>query len=124
MQEFTNFNVFIVSFIMEKLQYNNIFDVITDDPAEAADLEFRADMMLLLRNYFQSKSWSQTDIMKTLGITQPRVSELTRGKIDKFSADKLIRFLAKIGYKIKPSCTVGGTKTLKIECLVKELIID
>ena len=76
---------------MEKLQYTNIFDAIADDPAEAAYLDnFRADTMLVLRNYFQSKGWKQADIMANLGITQPRVSELTRGKVDKFSSDKLI----------------------------------
>ncbi|PJE54464.1 helix-turn-helix domain-containing protein [Marinomonas sp. BSi20584] len=106
---------------MEKLQYTNIFDAIADDPAEAADLEFRADMMLVLRNYFQSKGWKQADIMVNLGITQPRVSELTRGKVDKFSSDKLIGFLAKIGYTIKPTLTLQDNQTPIFECTTRSL---
>jgi predicted XRE-type DNA-binding protein len=106
---------------MEKLQYTNIFDVIVDDPAEAADLEFRADMMLVLRNYFQSKGWKQADIMARLGITQPRVSELTRGKVDKFSSDKLIGFLAKVGYTIKPTLKLQDNHAPIFECTTRSV---
>mgnify|MGYP003630555287 FL=1 len=106
---------------MEKLQYTNIFDVIVDDPAETADLEFRADMMLVLRNYFQSKGWKQADIMAKLGITQPRVSELTRGKVDKFSSDKLIGFLAKVGYTIKPRLKLQDNHAPIFECTTRSV---
>jgi hypothetical protein len=40
---------------MEQLKYSNIFDAITEDPVEAADLQFRADLMLLLREYFRAR---------------------------------------------------------------------
>lgn len=114
-------NELTVSTAMEKLQYTNIFDAIADNPAEAADLEFRADMMLVLRNYFQSKDWKQADIMANLGITQPRVSELTRGKVDKFSSDKLIGFLAKVGYTIKPTLTLQDNQAPIFECTTRSL---
>ncbi|UTW01188.1 XRE family transcriptional regulator [Marinomonas rhizomae] len=106
---------------MEELQYTNIFDAITDDPAESADLEFRADMMLVLKNYFQSKNWTQSDIMAKLEISQPRVSELSRGKVDKFSSDKLIGFLAKIGYTIKPTFKLKDDRTPIFECTTRSL---
>lgn len=86
---------------MERLKYSNIFEAITDDAEEAADLQFRADLMLLLREYFRSKDAAQAEIGAKLGIPQPRVSELMTGKIDKFSSDKLIGFLAKLGIRFR-----------------------
>lgn len=104
---------------MEKLKYSNIFDAIADDATEAADLEFRADLMLLLRDYFRAKKASQAEIGKMLGVPQPRVSELMTGKIDKFSSDKLIGFLATLGIRFKPSFT-GATKRapMRVTCSV------
>ena len=104
---------------MSKLKFSNIFDAITDDGDEAADLEFRADLMLLLREYFKAHNASQTEIGKTLGVPQPRVSELLGGKIDKFSSDKLIGFLAKVGIRLKPHIAPATTGTaMKITCAV------
>ena len=106
---------------MSELKFKNIFDAISDDPAEAADLEFRADMILVLRNYFDAQKWSTADIMAALEIPQPRVSELTSGKVSKFSSDKLIRFLAKIGYQIKPTLKVKKDSSVSFKCSTKEL---
>ena len=104
---------------MEQLKYSNIFDAITDDAAEAADLQFRADLMLLLREYFRSKAATQAEIGTKLGIPQPRVSELMTGKINKFSSDKLIGFLANLGIRFRP-VMVAPTKTkpMQIKCNV------
>lgn len=102
---------------MEQLKYSNIFDAITDDPVEAADLKFRADLMLLLREYFRAQKATPADICQRLGVPQPRVSELLNGKIDKFSADKLIGFAAKLGIRFYPSVVKASRgKPMKIKC--------
>ncbi len=106
---------------MSELKFTNIFDAISDDSAKAADLEFRADMMLALRNYFDAQKWTTEDIMTALEIPQPRVSELKSGKVSKFSSDKLIRFLAKIGYQIKPSMKIKKDRSVAFKCSTKEL---
>jgi len=85
-----------------KLKYSNIFEAITQNAEEAADMEFRADLMLVLREFFREQEASQTQIGQILGIPQPRVSELMTGKVDKFSSDKLIGFLAKVGFDSSP----------------------
>lgn len=104
---------------MERLKYSSIFEAITDDAIEAADLQFRADLMLLLRECFRSKGATQAEIGARLGIPQPRVSELMTGKVDKFSSDKLIGFLASLGIRLKP-IMVPSTKTrpMQIKCNV------
>lgn len=100
---------------MEKLKYSNIFEAITDDAEQAADLEFRADLMLVLREHFGKAS--QTQIGKALGIPQSRVSELLSGKVNKFSSDKLIGFLARAGIRFKPSSVkTGNGKPPKVKC--------
>lgn len=105
---------------MERLDYKNIFEAITEDASEAADLEFRADLMLVLRQLFESKKWDQARIGEALGIPQPRVSELMRGKVSTVSADKLIGYLAKLGYRFKPTyrAVARGNKA-PIQCDVK-----
>ncbi|HCS28660.1 MAG TPA: hypothetical protein DIW43_14455 [Spongiibacteraceae bacterium] len=104
---------------MERLEYNNIFDAITDDSGEAAELQFRSDLMIVMRKIFEAKGWTQKDITVALGIPQPRASELCRGKIDKFSSDKLIGFLAKLGFTFKPTYDQSGADALPVHCEVR-----
>ena len=87
---------------MSKLTYKNIFDAITGDQQEAADLEFRADLIIAMRRYFEDREWGQAEIGQALGIPQPRVSELVNGKVNLLSSDKLIGYFAKLGFRFKP----------------------
>lgn len=93
---------------MERLEYDNIFDAMADTSAEAADLQFRADLMLTLRKLLEERKLRQAEIAKALDVSQPRVSELMRGKIDLFSADKLIGFLARLDVRLRPSVDASG----------------
>jgi predicted XRE-type DNA-binding protein len=103
---------------MSQLKYSNIFDAITDNAAKAADLKFRANVMLTLRDLFQAEQMSQVEIGILLDIPQSRVSELMTGKIHKFSSDKLIGFLAKAGYTIKPQYERKG-RSSRVRCEVQ-----
>lgn len=105
---------------MSVLTYTNIFDAITEDKAEAADLQFRADLMLVMRDIFEARGWSQEEIGSALGVKQPRVSELMRGKVDKFSSDKLIGFLAKLGFRFKPIYQPAKGNKSPVQCQVKK----
>src|SRR3984893_10444426 len=100
-----------------KLKYSNIFEAITENAEESADMEFRADLILVLRAFFPEREASQTQSGEMLGIPQPRVSELMSGKVNKFSSDKLIGFLAKVGIRFRPA-TVPAAKgrPLRVKC--------
>ncbi|WP_457588778.1 helix-turn-helix domain-containing protein [Ensifer canadensis] len=102
---------------MSQLAYDSIFDAIANDPAEAADLQFRADLMITLRKIFEDREWKQSQIAAALGVTQPRVSELMRGKLELFSADKLIGFLAKMNVRLRPSYADDDHK---VTCIVEQ----
>lgn len=89
----------------EKLEYTNIFESITEDASLAADLQFRSDLLMTLIGIIDNNGWKQAEIAQALDIPQPRVSELLRGKISLFSSDRLIGYLAKLGYRLRPSVT-------------------
>lgn len=84
------------------LEYNNIFDVVTEDKAEASELQTRSDLMIAIRDIINTKNWSQKDAAEHFGITQPRVSDLVNGRIEKFSIDKLLTCLYRAGFRFKP----------------------
>ncbi len=87
---------------MTSVQYDNIFDAITDNPEEASELQTRADLMSVIRDIVQENSWKQAEAAEKMGLTQPRVSNLLNGKIDKFSIDLLMTCLFRLGYRFKP----------------------
>jgi predicted XRE-type DNA-binding protein len=85
------------------LEYSNIFDVITEDKAEASKLQTRSDLMIAIRDIIDTKKWSQEVAAEQMGLTQPRVSDLKNGRIEKFSIDKLMTCLYRIGFRFKPT---------------------
>lgn len=82
--------------------HDNIFEALVDDPADAADLQFKADLLIIIRKIVSERGWRQKQIGAALGIPQPRVSELMRGRIDLVSAEKLVFYLARLGYSVRP----------------------
>ena len=87
---------------MTSIQYDNIFDAITDNHEQAIELQTRADLMSVIRDIVPDNNWKQTEAAEKMGLTQPRVSNLLNGKIDKFSIDLLMTCLFRLGYRFKP----------------------
>ena len=79
----------------------NIFVDIGFDPAEAAVLQMRSNFMSDLRLYIEKQKLTQAEAAKRLGIAQSRVSDLVRGKWDKFSLEMLITFEARLGRTVR-----------------------
>jgi predicted XRE-type DNA-binding protein len=67
---------------------------------EAANLKVRADLMLDLRRYISERGWTQAEAATFFGETQPRISNLLKGEISRFSIDKLINLLARAGLEV------------------------
>jgi predicted XRE-type DNA-binding protein len=71
-------------------------------PAEkAAELEMRAQLLMGLERWLENSRMTQAEAAKVLGVTQARVSDLKRGKINRFSMDLLVRLAARAGLKPK-----------------------
>ena len=79
----------------------NVFLDLGFPPGEAAVMALRADLMARLRLLVQTERWTQAEASERFGIAQSRVSDLLRGKWDKFSLDMLITLAARAGRKVK-----------------------
>ncbi len=79
----------------------NVFLDLGFEPAEATVLEMRANLMSDLRTYIEEKKLTQAEAAKRLGIAQSRVSDLVRGKWEKFSLEMLITLEARLGRTVR-----------------------
>jgi predicted XRE-type DNA-binding protein len=79
----------------------NVFTDLGFEPGEAAVMGLRADLMARLRVLVQAEGWTQAQAAERFGIAQSRVSDLLRGKWDKFSLDMLITLAARAGRKVE-----------------------
>jgi predicted XRE-type DNA-binding protein len=79
----------------------NVFADLGFDPDEAANLQLRSDLMIQLRKRLTALQVTQADAAKVLGVSQPRVSDPMRGRIDRFSVDMLIKLLGKVDVQVR-----------------------
>jgi len=79
----------------------NIFLDLGFSPHEAAVLLLRAELAEALRQWMESEGITQSQAAKRLGITQPRVSEIMRGKIELMSLDYMVGLCAKAGVSVE-----------------------
>jgi len=79
----------------------NVFRDLGFSPEEAENLRTRADLMIELTKLIKARHLTQTAAAKWLGVTQPRISDLMRGKIDRFSTDNLIEMLGHAGLRVR-----------------------
>ena len=80
---------------------SNVFEDLGFAPEEALNLKIRADLMLNIRRFIQSQGWTQKQAALFFGETQPRISDLMNGDIERFSIDKLVIMLAKAGMDVR-----------------------
>ena len=86
-------------------RYQSVWDAIEEQPVEAENLKVRADLMIELTKLIEAQKLTQAAAAKLLGVTQPRVSDLMRGKIDRFSVDSLIEMLGHAGARVSVAVT-------------------
>jgi predicted XRE-type DNA-binding protein len=86
---------------MEHQEYANVWDALTDSPGESANMTMRSNLLIALQ--LKVKSWevTQAEAARRLGVTQPRLNDLLRSKIDKFSLDKLINLAIHAGISVR-----------------------
>ena len=79
----------------------NVFRDLAFSAGEAEYLKVRAELMANLQKVIRARGLKQAVAAELLGVTQPRVSDLMRGRIDLFSIDTLIDMLARLGVRVK-----------------------
>lgn len=88
----------------------NVFKDLGFSAEEAEHLKIRSTMMARLRELISSRGLTQAEAAALLGVTQPRVSDLVRGKIDLFSIDTLVDMLSHSGIKVRLTFTEATRK--------------
>lgn len=85
---------------MEIETFENVFDALSDTAAEAANMKARAELIIGIRERVKAWGVPQEEAARRLGLTRPRLNDLLRGKIDKFSLDALVNIATAAGYTL------------------------
>ena len=88
----------------------NVFTDVGFSTEEAEHLRVRAELMVALEKAIAKRGFTQGQAAKLLGVTQPRVSDLLRGRIDLFSVDTLIDMLARLGIVVRLTLKTSRTR--------------
>jgi predicted XRE-type DNA-binding protein len=86
---------------MQRQSFENVWDALEDSPAEAASMTMRSDLLIAFRALVQSWNVLHAAAAKRLGISQPRLNDLLRGKINSFSLDALVNLARQAGLRVR-----------------------
>lgn len=80
--------------------FSSVWDALADTPEEAANLRARADLMRSLTEVIAARGWTQKQAAARCHLTQPRINDLLRGRISRFSLDALVNIASSLGLRI------------------------
>ena len=86
---------------MSNEKFASVWDAIEDTPEEAENMKLRSSLMMALKAHLTRMSLSQSQAAKLFGVTQPRISDLMRGKINLFGLDALVNMAAAAGMHVE-----------------------
>lgn len=86
---------------MERQSFANVWDAIEDTPAEARSMAMRSSLLIAIEQRVRSWGVTQAEAARRLGITQPRVNDLLRGRIAKFNLETLIDLAHQAGMPMR-----------------------
>ncbi len=82
-------------------RFNSVWDALEDTPEQAENMKLRAVLLTALKDYLNKHQLTQTEAAKLLGVTQPRVSDLMRGRIHLFGLDSLVNMTVAAGLTVE-----------------------
>jgi predicted XRE-type DNA-binding protein len=82
-------------------EFENVWDALAETPDEAANLTLRSDLMMKIETIVKKNGWTQAEAAKRCGVSQPRINDLLRGRISRFSLDALVNIAAALGRRVK-----------------------
>ncbi len=80
--------------------YASVWDALAAAPEEAANLRLRSALMRQIAEIVKTSGWTQAEAAERCGITQPRINDLLRGRMSRFSLDALVNIAAALGRKV------------------------
>ncbi len=98
---------------MKSQKFTSIWDALEDTPQAAASMKARSTLLMELANVIQKCGMTQAEAAELFGVTQPRISDLTRGKINLFSLDMLMNMASTAG--MSPVVKLSKPKALPVK---------
>ena len=86
---------------MTDKRFDSVWDAIEDTPESAENMKLRSSLMIAIRDFIERKGLTQQQAAQLLGVTQPRVSDLMRGKIGLFGLDALVNMTTAAGLQVE-----------------------
>lgn len=86
---------------MSKKHFVSVWEAIENTPEEAENMRLRAQLMMTLKAHIAGAGMTQAQAAVYFGVTQPRVSDLMRGKIDLFALDSLVNMVTAAGLRVE-----------------------
>ena len=80
--------------------FASIWDAIADTPEQAANLRARSELMRQITAIVKESNWTQTEAAQRCGVTQPRMNDLLRGRVSRFSLDALVNIATAMGREV------------------------
>ena len=80
--------------------YASVWDALADTPEQAENLRTRAELMQQIAAIVSESGWTQVEAAKHCGVTQPRINDLLRGRVSRFSLDALVNIATSIGRRV------------------------
>jgi len=86
---------------LARQKFSSVWDALEDTAADAANMRARSALMIALRGKIEGWKVNQTEAAQRLGLTQQRLNDLIRGRIDKFSLDALMNLARPAGLAVR-----------------------
>ena len=80
--------------------FTSVWDAIADTPEQAANLQARSELMRQIANIIKNNDWKQAEAALHCGVTQPRINDLLRGRVSRFSLDALLIIATALGSRV------------------------
>ena len=81
--------------------YASVWDAIADTPEQAANLRARSELMQKIAARVKKNAWTQAEAASRCGVTQPRMNDLLRGRVARFSLDALVNIATALGCRVR-----------------------
>jgi len=88
--------------------YESVWDALEDTPTEAENMKLRSNLMIAISEAVSGWRVTQTEAARRLGVTQPRLNDLLRGRVGKFSLDALVALAARAGLAVHLEITLAA----------------
>ena len=86
---------------MSNKRFSSVWDAIEDTPQETESMKLRSKLLMALKDHLQRAGLTQVQAAKLFGVTQPRISDLVRGKVNLFGLDALVNMAAAAGLHVE-----------------------